>query len=79
MRILYRKIQHLNRRIQRKKTGIPGRRPFPRPERRHLHGYRRCLPRDVEVQVTVENQKVTDISILSYCDTEEYFSVQRLT
>ena len=28
---------------------------------------------DVEVQVTVENQKVTDISILSYCDTEEYF------
>lgn len=45
MRILYRKIQHLNRRIQRKKTGIPGRRPFPRPERRHLHGYRRCLPR----------------------------------
>ena len=28
---------------------------------------------DVEVQVTVEKQKVTDISILSYCDTEEYF------
>lgn len=28
---------------------------------------------DVEVQVTVEQQKVTDISILSYCDTEEYF------
>lgn len=28
---------------------------------------------EVEVQVTVENQKVTDISILSYCDTEEYF------
>ncbi len=28
---------------------------------------------DVEVQVTVENKKVTDISILSYCDTEEYF------
>lgn len=28
---------------------------------------------DVEVQVTVENQQVTDISILSYCDTEEYF------
>ncbi len=28
---------------------------------------------DVEVQVTVENQRVTDISILSYCDTEEYF------
>lgn len=27
----------------------------------------------VEVQVTVEKQKVTDISILSYCDTEEYF------
>ena len=27
---------------------------------------------DVEVQVTVEKQKVTDISILSYCDTEEY-------
>ena len=27
----------------------------------------------VEVQVTVENQKVTDISILSYCDTEAYF------
>ena len=25
------------------------------------------------MQVTVENQKVTDISILSYCDTEEYF------
>ena len=29
---------------------------------------------DVEVQVTVENQQVTDISIFSYCDTEEYFS-----
>ena len=28
---------------------------------------------DVEVQVTVENQKVKDISILSYCDNEEYF------
>ena len=28
---------------------------------------------DVEVLVTVEKQKVTDISILSYCDTEEYF------
>ena len=28
---------------------------------------------DVEVQVTVENQQVTDISIFSYCDTEEYF------
>lgn len=28
---------------------------------------------DVEVQVTVEAQKVTDISILSYYDTEEYF------
>ncbi len=28
---------------------------------------------DVEVQVTVEKQKVMDISILSYCDTEEYF------
>ena len=28
---------------------------------------------DVEVQVTVEKQKVTDISILSYCDNEEYF------
>lgn len=28
---------------------------------------------DVAVQVTVEKQKVTDISILSYCDTEEYF------
>ena len=28
---------------------------------------------DVEVQVTVENQKVKDIAILSYCDTEEYF------
>lgn len=28
---------------------------------------------DVEVRVTVEKQKVTDISILSYCDTEEYF------
>ena len=28
---------------------------------------------DMEVQVTVEKQKVTDISILSYCDTEEYF------
>ena len=28
---------------------------------------------DVEVQVTVENQKVKNISILSYCDTEEYF------
>lgn len=28
---------------------------------------------DVEVQVTVEKQKVTDISILSYCDTEEYY------
>lgn len=28
---------------------------------------------DVEVKVTVEKQKVTDISILSYCDTEEYF------
>ena len=28
---------------------------------------------DVEVQVTVKKQKVTDISILSYCDTEEYF------
>ena len=28
---------------------------------------------DVEVQVTVEKQKVTDIAILSYCDTEEYF------
>lgn len=28
---------------------------------------------DVEVQITVEKQKVTDISILSYCDTEEYF------
>ena len=28
---------------------------------------------EVEVQVTVEKQKVTDISILSYCDTEEYF------
>lgn len=28
---------------------------------------------DVEVQVTVENQKVKDIDILSYCDTEEYF------
>ena len=28
---------------------------------------------DVEVQVTVEKQKVTDISILSYCDIEEYF------
>ena len=28
---------------------------------------------DVEVQVTDEKQKVTDISILSYCDTEEYF------
>ncbi len=28
---------------------------------------------DVEVQVTVEKQKVTDISILSYCGTEEYF------
>lgn len=28
---------------------------------------------DVEVQVTVEKQKVTDISIFSYCDTEEYF------
>lgn len=28
---------------------------------------------DVEIQVTVEKQKVTDISILSYCDTEEYF------
>lgn len=28
---------------------------------------------DGEVQVTVEKQKVTDISILSYCDTEEYF------
>lgn len=28
---------------------------------------------DVEVQVTVEKQKVTDISILSYRDTEEYF------
>ena len=28
---------------------------------------------DVEVQVTVEKQKVTDLSILSYCDTEEYF------
>ena len=28
---------------------------------------------DVEVQVTVEKQKVSDISILSYCDTEEYF------
>ena len=28
---------------------------------------------DVEVQVTVEKQKVTDISILTYCDTEEYF------
>lgn len=28
---------------------------------------------DVEVQVTVEKQKVTNISILSYCDTEEYF------
>lgn len=28
---------------------------------------------DVEVQVTVEKQKVTDISILSYCDTEECF------
>lgn len=28
---------------------------------------------DVEVQVTVEEQKVTDISILSYYDTEEYF------
>ena len=27
----------------------------------------------MEVQVTVEKQKVTDISILSYCDTEEYF------
>ena len=28
---------------------------------------------DVEVQVTVKKQKVTDISILSYCDTEECF------
>ena len=28
---------------------------------------------DVGGQVTVEKQKVTDISILSYCDTEEYF------
>ena len=28
---------------------------------------------DVEVQVTVENQKVNEISIISYCDTEEYF------
>ena len=28
---------------------------------------------DVEVQVTVEKQKLTAISILSYCDTEEYF------
>lgn len=28
---------------------------------------------DVEVQVTVEDQKVKDIDILSYCDTEEYF------
>lgn len=28
---------------------------------------------DVEVQVTVENQKVKDIAIISYCDTEEYF------
>ena len=27
----------------------------------------------IAVQVTVEKQKVTDISILSYCDTEEYF------
>ena len=32
-----------------------------------------ALRGDVEVQVTVEKQKVTDISILSYCDTEEYF------
>lgn len=28
---------------------------------------------DVEVQVTVKNQRVEDISILSYCDNEEYF------
>lgn len=78
MRILYRKIQHLNRRIQRKKSQA-----FL--DAGHFHdlkdgictGTADAFRGDV-MAVTVENQKVTDISILSYCDImRNTFSVQR--